>query len=112
MQYAAYSRMLKAMADPNRLQIIDLLSCGTLCACDILTHFEFSQPTLSHHMKVLQTAGIVTAKKVGRWQHYTLAPKFIEQFQANTAALLAHDATCRCYQKSTCCAVRKDVNDD
>lgn len=110
-QYDTYSQMLKAMADPNRLKIIDLLSCGTLCACDILTHFDFSQPTLSHHMKVLQAAGIVTARKEGRWQHYTLAPTFIEAFQANTAALLANDADCVCHQ-SNCACKGKDVDHD
>ena len=63
MNYENYGQMLKAMADPNRLKIIDLLSCGSLCACDILDHFDFTQPTLSHHMKVLQAAGIISARK-------------------------------------------------
>lgn len=54
MNYEEMSVILKALADPKRLKIIDLLSCGSLCACDILDHFEFTQPTLSHHMKVLK----------------------------------------------------------
>lgn len=53
MNYEDMSKTLKALADPKRLKIIDLLSCGSLCACDILDHFDFTQPTLSHHMKVL-----------------------------------------------------------
>lgn len=54
---------LKALAEPNRLKIVDLLSCGTKCACDLLEHFDFSQPALSHHMKVLEKAGIITVEK-------------------------------------------------
>lgn len=54
MNYDEMSVMLKALADPKRLKIIDILSCGSLCACDILDHFDFTQPTLSHHIKVLE----------------------------------------------------------
>ncbi|KRM99020.1 ArsR/SmtB family transcription factor [Loigolactobacillus rennini] len=98
MKYQNYSDMLKAMAEPNRLKIIDLLSCGSLCACDILKHFDFSQPTLSHHMKILQKAGIVKAKKTGKWQHYWLDPNFITTFKQNTDSLLRADADCICHQ--------------
>ncbi|MFD0896309.1 ArsR/SmtB family transcription factor [Loigolactobacillus binensis] len=97
MNYQKYVQMLKAMADPNRLKIIDLLSCGSLCACDILEHFDFSQPTLSHHMKVLQTADIVAARKEGKWQHYTLRAEFIATFKQDTARLLASDQRCVCH---------------
>ena len=55
MNYDEMSVMLKALADPKRLKIIDILSCGSLCACDILDHFDFTQPTLSHHIKVLES---------------------------------------------------------
>ena len=50
--YEKNSKILKALSDPNRLKIIDILSCGERCACEILEHFDFTQPTLSHHMKV------------------------------------------------------------
>lgn len=63
MNYVELSVMLKALADPNRLKIVDLLSNGSLCACDILEHFDFTQPTLSHHMKVLEKAGIIFVTK-------------------------------------------------
>lgn len=72
MNYEEMSVILKALADPKRLKIIDLLSCGSLCACDILDHFEFTQPTLSHHMKVLEKAGNVLVTKKGTWHHYQL----------------------------------------
>ncbi|HGZ6864642.1 TPA: As(III)-sensing metalloregulatory transcriptional repressor ArsR, partial [Staphylococcus aureus] len=53
MSYKELSTILKILSDPSRLEILDLLSCGELCACDLLEHFQFSQPTLSHHMKSL-----------------------------------------------------------
>ena len=45
------------------MKIVDILSCGEKCACDILEHFDFTQPTLSHHMKVLMDCGLVEVKK-------------------------------------------------
>ena len=63
MNYEETSRRLKAMSDPKRMKIIHLLSKGTLCACEVLEHFDFTQPTLSHHMKVLENAGIVEVRK-------------------------------------------------
>ncbi len=53
MSYKELSTILKVLSDPSRLEILDLLSCGELCDCDLLEHFQFSQPTLSHHMKLL-----------------------------------------------------------
>lgn len=97
MDYQSYAQVLKAMADPNRLKIIDLLSCGSLCACDILQHFDFSQPTLSHHMKVLQTAGIVLARKDGKWQHYSLQAKFVRNFKHDIEQLLEDQEDCICH---------------
>ena len=59
MNYEENAKIIKALSDPNRLKIIDILSCGEKCACDILEHFDFTQPTLSHHMKVLMDCGLV-----------------------------------------------------
>ena len=63
--YNANARIIKALSDPSRLKIVDILSCGEMCACDILEHFDFTQPTLSHHMKVLMECGIVECRKEG-----------------------------------------------
>lgn len=70
--YEEVSKLLKALADPNRLKIIDILSCGEECACTILEHFDFTQPTLSHHMKILMECGLVTGRKEGTWTKYSL----------------------------------------
>lgn len=81
MDYLGLSKIMKAIAEPNRLQILDMISIGEKCACDILDNFDFTQPTLSHHMKVLIEAGVVTARKEGKWQYYSLVTENIEEFQ-------------------------------
>lgn len=65
--------ILKALADENRLKIVMLLAKGELCACDILEHFEITQPTLSHHMGVLTKCGLVKGERKGAWMYYRLS---------------------------------------
>lgn len=72
MDYEKNARILKALSDSNRLRIIRLLSGSEKCACEILKNFDFTQPTLSHHMKVLMDCGIVKCRKEGTWNHYRL----------------------------------------
>ncbi|WP_157455258.1 ArsR/SmtB family transcription factor [Carnobacterium maltaromaticum] len=84
MDYLRVSKMMKAIAEPNRLQIVDKISTGEKCACDILDDFNFTQPTLSHHMKVLIDAGIVSARKEGKWHYYSLLSENIVEFQKLT----------------------------
>lgn len=72
LDYEVNAKIFKALSDPNRLKIIDILSCGEKCACDILENFEFTQPTLSHHMKVLIDCKLVKSRKEGLWNYYTL----------------------------------------
>ena len=69
-KYEVNSRIFKALSDVNRLKIIDLLSYEEKCGCKILEHFNFTQPTLSHHMKVLIECGLVEARKCGTWNYY------------------------------------------
>lgn len=64
--------MLKAITDENRLHILELLQHGERCACVLLEGLHFSQPTLSHHMKVLCEAGLVNSRKEGKWVYYSL----------------------------------------
>jgi len=70
--YAEYVPVLKALSDETRLKIIDMLSCGEMCACDILEEFSISQSTLSYHMKILTESGLVNAVRDGAWMRYTL----------------------------------------
>lgn len=70
--YEENIKILKALGEINRLKIVDMLSSGEKCACIILESFNFTQPTLSHHMKVLMDSGIVKCRKEGTWIHYSL----------------------------------------
>lgn len=70
--YADNALLFKALSDETRLKIIDMLSCGELCACEILEYFHITQPTLSYHMKILTECGIINATRTGAWMHYSL----------------------------------------
>lgn len=70
--HAEYVPVFKALSDETRLKIIDMLSCGEMCACNILEEFSISQPTLSYHMKILSDSGLVNARRHGAWMKYTL----------------------------------------
>lgn len=62
----------KALGDANRLEIVQMLSEGEKCGCKLLEKFEITQPTLSHHMKILVECGIVNDRKEGKWHYYSL----------------------------------------
>ncbi|TJX65339.1 winged helix-turn-helix transcriptional regulator [Soehngenia saccharolytica] len=64
--------LLKALADSSRLQILDMLSCGPMCACEIMKRLDLTQPTISHHMKILTSSGLVDVKKDGKWMNYSI----------------------------------------
>ena len=64
--------VFKALSDENRIRILKLLHDGEKCACKLLEELNISQPTLSHHMKILCDAEIVTGRKDGKWTHYSI----------------------------------------
>ena len=70
--------MFKAFGDENRLQILDLLRDGERCACSILDEMQITQPTLSHHMKILCDSGVVVGRKEGKWMHYSISEDGLE----------------------------------
>ncbi len=72
--YEDRARIFKAFCDENRLRILELLQSGEKCACRLLEDLNISQPTLSHHMRILCGAGIVKCRKDGKWMHYSLDP--------------------------------------
>ncbi|MFA9379510.1 MAG: ArsR/SmtB family transcription factor [Acetanaerobacterium sp.] len=89
--YVQNARIFKALGDPRRAMIVDMLSCGELCACRILEQFEMSQSTLSHHMKLLCECGLVKAREEGKWTYYSLneqtaatAGQFLRAITADT----------------------------
>lgn len=96
MSYKELSTILKILSDPSRLEILDLLSCGELCACDLLEHFQFSQPTLSHHMKLLVANDLVTTRKVGNKHMYQLNHTLLESIQQNLNVIHTSNQECVC----------------
>jgi ArsR family transcriptional regulator len=71
-KYKSYVQLLKALSDETRLEIINMLSQGELCACKILDNFSITQPTLSYHMKILTECGLVNARREGAWMRYSI----------------------------------------
>lgn len=72
MEHSRVSLICKALSDPNRLQVIQILTGGERCACELLEQLQITQPTLSHHMKTLEDCGLVSARRKGKWSHYSL----------------------------------------
>ncbi len=81
----------KALSDSNRLKIVQMLSDGEKCACKLLEAFAISQPTLSHHMKILCECGLVVARREGRWSHYSLCHATLNRFRAFINSLCCHE---------------------
>lgn len=69
-----YLRVFKAFADANRIRVLELLCDGEQCACVLLDDMKISQPTLSHHMKILCDSGIVNSRRDGKWNYYSIDP--------------------------------------
>jgi ArsR family transcriptional regulator len=71
----------KALGDPVRLQLVDVLRkhAGKVCVCELVPLFGVSQPTVSHHLKVLREAGIVGAERRGLWAYYFVIPGALEE---------------------------------
>ena len=72
--------IFKALGNPVRVQMLDILSRhgGQVCVCDMESQFDLSQPTISHHLKVLRQAGLVVAEQRGQWIFYRVQPKIVE----------------------------------
>lgn len=72
MEDKEYAEMLKALGEDTRIKIYEMLRGGTLCACKILDGLNITQPTLSHHMKILCECGLVIAEKDWKWTYYSI----------------------------------------
>jgi ArsR family transcriptional regulator len=96
--YSANADLLKAFSDKNRLMIVDFLSCGEVCACKILEKLSITQPTLSHHMKILSDCGIVNERKEGKWMYYTLNNKKAHDLIAFLTSITANKDDCICHE--------------
>src|SRR5256885_16553133 len=71
----------KALADPTRVAIVNRLAVGECCVCDLNAAFDLSQPTISHHLKVLRDAGLVESSRRGTWAYYRLVPEALDELR-------------------------------
>ena len=89
---AALAAQLSAVADPVRLQVLSIIAGapdGEVCACDFVEPIGKSQPTISHHLKVLAEAGLIQAERRGRWIWYRLAPSGVGAVVAALSSVTA-----------------------
>lgn len=91
--------VLKALSDWNRLLILDMLSCGDMCACDIMDGLELTQPTISHHMKILVSAGLVKSKKQGKWMCYSINKDVVDDLLNYINFITNPKTDCMCHRK-------------
>jgi ArsR family transcriptional regulator len=80
------ARMFKALSDPTRVAIVNRLAAAECCVCDLNAAFELSQPTISHHLKVLREAGLVDSTRRGTWAYYRLVPEALDALRGALAA--------------------------
>ena len=74
--------IFKALSDPTRVAIVNRLgSAAEVCVCDLTAAFELSQPTISHHLRILREAGLVESDSRGTWAYYRLVPEAIERLR-------------------------------
>lgn len=74
------ARISKAIGDGNRIEIIEMLSEGEKCGCRLLERFDITQPTLSHHIKILVECGLVNDRKEGKWHYYSLNVELLKSY--------------------------------
>ena len=97
-KYMDNALFFKALSDTNRLMIVDMLSCGELCACVILEKFNITQPTLSHHMKTLCDCGLVNGRKEGKWTYYSLNAEVVQNLRAFLEEITTEKDNCICIE--------------
>ncbi|MEU6964063.1 ArsR/SmtB family transcription factor [Streptomyces chrestomyceticus] len=81
-QAVELAKVFKALGDPVRLRLLSLIasrSGGEVCVCDLTPAFDLSQPTISHHLKLLRQAGLIDCERRGTWVHYWLVPEMTDR---------------------------------
>jgi ArsR family transcriptional regulator len=79
---AELATVFKALADPTRVSIVNRLAATSeVCVCDLTAAFDLSQPTISHHLRLLRDAGLIEVERRGTWAYYRLVPEAIERLQ-------------------------------
>jgi ArsR family transcriptional regulator len=89
--FEASAALFKALGDPYRLTILaTLTSADEVCVCDFTAALPLNQPTVSHHLRVLRDAGLVTCERRGTWVYYQLAPDALERLNDAQALVFRH----------------------
>ncbi len=96
--YRDYATTLKTLKEETRLKIIDMLSCGEMCACDILEKLNISQSTLSYHMNLLNKSELVNARKEGSWMRYTLNETTFNDLKSFIETMTTENKDCICHK--------------
>ncbi|MFD4475244.1 ArsR/SmtB family transcription factor [Streptomyces sp. NPDC058471] len=84
-QAAELAPVFKALGDPVRLRLLSMIASregGEICVCDLTPAFDLSQPTISHHLKLLKQAGLITSERRGTWVYYRLLPEKTDRLAA------------------------------
>ena len=81
LQAERLAEIAKALGDPIRLQLVDVLRnhAGKVCVCELVPLFDLSQPTVSHHLRVLRDAGLVASERKGLWAYYYVIPEALDE---------------------------------
>ncbi|WP_270597568.1 ArsR/SmtB family transcription factor [Anaerococcus vaginalis] len=95
-KYINISKKLKVLSDPKRLEIVDMLSCEELCACEILEKFDISQPTLSSDMKKLEDANIIKSRKEGKNVFYIVNKESLDELYNLLGKIFEYSLDCIC----------------
>ncbi|MDD6318984.1 MAG: metalloregulator ArsR/SmtB family transcription factor [Succinatimonas hippei] len=99
------ARRIKALTDENRLAIMIALQHGEKCGCDLLEELNITQPTLSHHMKILSDSGLVDYYKEGKWMRYSISANGVRRFREMIGSYVRCDCetdssvSCGCKEK-------------
>lgn len=91
--------IFKAFCDENRIKILQMLQTGEKCACKLLDEMNITQPTLSHHMKILCDSGIVDGRKEGKWMYYSISKTGVKVARQYLDLLINSDST----GSASCC---------
>lgn len=84
-QAADLAKVFKALGDPVRLRLLSMIASragGEVCVCDLTPAFDVSQPTISHHLKLLKQAGLIDSERRGTWVYYRLLPQMTDRLAA------------------------------
>lgn len=95
--------LFRALGDETRLAIVQLLAHGEHCVCELQAHLDVPQPLLSHHLKTLREAGLISARREGRWNYYALRPGVLDELLDFFAGVADRRLECERVGTRLCC---------